>query len=137
MEKYRFLPHTADMKFRAYGKNLEEAFANAALAVADTLVDVKKVKAVKDKKITIKAEDNKSLLYDFLEKFLYFVDNEHFVIGKVKSLKIKGNKLTAVVSGGKDIKKYGMKRHVKAVTYNDMIIDEKKGKVTIQVVIDL
>ena len=89
MEKYKFLPHTADMKFRAFGKTLEEAFSNAALALADTLVDVKKVKAVNEKKITIQAEDKKALLYDFLEKFLYLVDTEKFVMGKVKSLKIK------------------------------------------------
>jgi len=104
------------------------------------LVDVKKVKATKQKKIVIEAEDKKALLYDFLEKFLYLMDSTHFVIGKVNSLKIKEGKklkLTAIVSGNTWLEKHGFKRHVKAVTYNDMIIDEKKGKVTIQVVLDL
>jgi len=140
MGKYKFLPHTADMKFRAYGKTLEEAFSNSALALADTLVDVKKVKAIKQKKIVIQAEDKKALLYDFLEKFLYLMDSTHFVMGKVKSLKIKEGKklkLTAIVSGNTWKEKHGFKRHVKAVTYNDMIIEEKPKKVMIQVVLDL
>ena len=55
--------------------------------------------------------------------------------GKIKEG--KKLKLIAVVSGNKWTEKQGMRRHVKAVTYSDMIIDEKKGKVTIQVVLDL
>ncbi len=31
MQKINFLEHTADVKFEAYGKTLEEAFENAAL----------------------------------------------------------------------------------------------------------
>ena len=140
MKKYKFLGHTADMKFRAFGKNLEEAFSNAALALADTIIDIKKLESVKEKKIRIISEDKKSLLYDFLEKFLYMMDAEHFVIGKVVSLKItKGKKysLSAVVKGNKGLKNFDFKRHVKAVTYNDMVIDERPKKVMIQVVLDL
>ena len=34
MERYKFLAHTADAKFQAFGETLEEAFGNAALATA-------------------------------------------------------------------------------------------------------
>jgi len=39
MERYRFLEHTADAKFQAFGKTLEEAFSNAALATASLMWD--------------------------------------------------------------------------------------------------
>ena len=128
------------MKFQAYGKSLEEAFSNAALALTDVIVEVKEVEQIIKKEIIIESEDKKALLYDFLEKFLYFMDAEHFVISKIISLNIeKGKKfrLTANVSGNVGLDKYSFKRHVKAVTYNDMIIDEKPENVMIQVVLDL
>ena len=44
--KHKFLPHTADVKFRAYGKSLEEAFSNAALALTEVIADPKKVSLI-------------------------------------------------------------------------------------------
>ena len=43
MVKFRFLEHTADAKFQAYGKNIEEAFSNAALAMFSVITDIKKI----------------------------------------------------------------------------------------------
>ncbi len=140
MVKYKILKHTADLKFKTEGKTLEEAFANTALALTDTVVNVNKVKPVKIKTITITSESKESLLYDFLEKFLYLIDVSHFFINKVSKIKIKKNKnykLTAIVKGDINRGKLGFKRHVKAITYNDMEINEKIKKVTIQVVLDL
>ncbi|MEK6886702.1 MAG: archease [Nanoarchaeota archaeon] len=140
MEKYKFFEHTADMKFQAYGKNLEEAFSNAALAITDTVVEVGEVDSTIKKEIIIESEDKKALLYDFLEKFLYLMDAEYFVINNVTSLKIEKGakfKLTANVVGDVGLEKYDFKRHVKAVTYNDMVIDEKPGNVMVQIVLDL
>ena len=42
--KYKYLPHTADVKFQSYGKTLEEAFVNAAYATADVITEHEKVK---------------------------------------------------------------------------------------------
>ena len=39
MEKFKFKPHTADVKFLAYGKDLEEAFTNAALATTAVMTE--------------------------------------------------------------------------------------------------
>ena len=38
---------------------------------------------------------------------------------------------------GDDVSKYETHGHVKAITYNDMFIKEEKGKVVIQVVLDV
>src|SRR3990167_5746374 len=39
--KYKFLPHTADIIFEAYGKTLESLFENSALALEEIMVDIK------------------------------------------------------------------------------------------------
>jgi SHS2 domain-containing protein len=36
---YEYLEHTADVRFRAYGKSLEQAFENAALAMLNVMVE--------------------------------------------------------------------------------------------------
>ena len=60
MQKYKFLEHTADAKFQAYGKNMEEAFSNAALAMFSVITDTKKIKKNIKKGIEAKGHDLKS-----------------------------------------------------------------------------
>ena len=78
--KYEYLSHTADTKFKAYGKTLEEAFAKAALALTNVMVDSTKIQKKITKKIVARGDDLESLLYDFLEQFLIFLDSENFFL---------------------------------------------------------
>ena len=133
VQKFEFLEHTADAKFRAYGTTVEKAFENAALALKQ-VINEKKVKPSIKKKIKVKAKDLKSLLYHFLEEFLFLFDSENFLLSKVK-VKIKGFELEAEVFGeeGEFINEGG----VKAITYNEMEIGKKKDINYVQVVIDV
>jgi SHS2 domain-containing protein len=138
--KFKFLPHTADAKFRAYGKTLEEAFANAAYAMVFIITD-DKIKSRVKQKISIKSEDEKSLLYDFLEKFLILLDTKGFLLAKVNKIKIekakKGFSLNAEVSGDNHASSYQTKTTIKAVTYQEMEILKEKNRVILQVVVDI
>ena len=137
--KYEFLPHTADVKFRAYGKNLEEAFSNAALAMFATITDIEKIEAREEKLIDVEAKKKDSLLYDFISELLFFIDTEGYLVHEVKELTIKEEgdkyKLHAVVLG--DSGDYEIKTQIKAATYSDMFIKEEDGKVTVQMVLDI
>lgn len=132
--KYRFLEHVADAKFQAFGKTLEEAFSNAALAMFSLMTDIKKVKGEIEKKISVQGHDKKALLYNFLEELLFLLDRDSFLFGKIKNIKIINNKLEAVVIGDK-VTNYETHGEVKAVTYNEMEIKEKPYMV--QVVVDM
>ena len=140
--QYEYLEHTADIKFRAYGKTMAKAFENAAYALTDSMVSHRKVKAIKAKKISVKSEDEKALLYDFLEQFLILADSEGFLLSKIKKIRIepldgKGLSLTADIAGDDRIEKYEIDTHIKAVTYEEMIIDEEKDRVMVQVILDI
>ena len=143
MKRYEFFPHTADVKFRAYGKTMARAFDNAAYALTSVMIDSKKVKAIQTKKIIIESEDEKALLYDFLEKFLILFDSEGFLLHEIKNLKISGESkkrklvLTADLIGDIDLGKYEVDTHIKAVTYEDMLIDEEKEGFILQVILDI
>ena len=137
---YKFLEHTADVKFLAEGKTLEEAFIESAMALKETItVDVKVFPQI-DKKIHISGKDLESLLYNFLEEFLFLLDSEDFLLGEIKEIKINHKTLVldAVISGDK-AEKYHFTNDVKAITYNEMKIefDETKKEWTCQVVLDV
>ena len=138
---YEFLKHTADAKFRAYGKTLEEAFVNAAYAATDVITDHKKVKAKVKKQFEIESEDQQALLYDFLEKVIVLVDTDSFLISKVDEIKIKqvdeGFELKAKFSGDNVIENYDIKTTIKAVTYQEMEIVKTPEQIMVQVVVDI
>jgi SHS2 domain-containing protein len=143
-EKYKYLEHTADAEFQAFGNSLNDAFENAALAMLNLMCKTDKIKTKRKKEILIKDKDLKALLYNWLEELLFLLDSENFLTAKVKNLKISGKegnyKLAAVVSGD-NASAYKFFGEVKAATYNDMLIREEKikgkRKFIIQVVVDM
>ena len=140
MKKYEYFEHTADAKFKAYGKNLDEAFSNSALAVFDIMVDTNLVKPKRKKKIILSCKNKESLLFDFLDELLFFLDTENFVLHKMDDLKITRKKdayeLRAIALGDKINKNYEVSGIVKAITYNEMEIMKKDGGWVITAVVD-
>ena len=153
--KYKFLEHTADIKFQAFGKSIEEMFENSALGMFNSMYDGK-VKEKRKAKIKVKGKDFESLLYNFLEELLVLFDGEEFFMAKVEKLEIskdisdKGNlinrkevgrvkkselasdkggrlKLEAEVVGD-DASNYKINIDVKAVTYHEMFVKQEKDK---------
>lgn len=142
MKKYKFFEHTGDVIFEGYGTTLEEAFANAALAMEEVMTDTSKVAQEVEEKIEAKGEDMKALLYDFLEKFLVLKDAKDLVFSGIKVEKIektdKGYSLTGTARGEEfSREKHEDRTHVKAVTYMLMEIGEKEGKKYVRVLVDI
>jgi len=145
---YKFLPHTADIKFQASGITLEQAFSESAQALTQTIAEDIKAKPKIKKTIEVKGKDNEALLYNFLEEFLFLLDAENFLLSKIESIKIQEDKtseasvaspifkLTATLSG--DLaSNYKFTNDVKAITYNNMFVKKSKDKFICQVVLDV
>ncbi len=139
--KYKFLKHTADAKFQAYGKTLEEAFSNAAVAMFEVITKTGKIEKKLTKKIEVKAKDKEALLYKWLEELLFLLDTKFFMLNSIRNMKITRNKenyiLKAEAIGDTFKEKYKLHGAVKAVTYEEMFIKEEKGKAIVQVVLDI
>ncbi|VVB80227.1 Protein archease [uncultured archaeon] len=135
---YKFLEHTADVKFIAEGNSLEEAFLEASKALKEAICGDIKVLEQQTKEIEIEGDNLESLLYNFLEEFIVLLESEDFLISKITEIKIdqKNFILKAKVSGDK-IDNYKFTNDVKAVTYNEMFVKNEKGKWRLQVVLDV
>ena len=145
MEKFKFLSHTADIKFQAYGKSLSEAFSNAGYALVNSMCK-EKISEQKKKQIRVEGTDYENLLYNFLEEFLFLLDSENFILARVRKIKISEKKdktgkekhyeLYAEISGD-EAANYEFNLDVKAVTYNEMFVKGEKNKYVCQVVLDV
>jgi len=138
--KYEYLKHTADLKVKAYGKTLEEAFANTAIGGFDFLTDTSKISKKTEKKISIKANRLESLLYDFLEELLFVLDTDGFMVSDFKDMKIKkleDEYSLECVALGDNYKNYSVKGDIKAITYSEMLIKKSKEGYVVEVVFDI
>jgi SHS2 domain-containing protein len=142
VKKFEWVEHPSDIGFRAYGKNLAEAFENAALAFFEVMFDTGKVRTREEIKVELEAEDEKALLYDWLERFLYLRDAKGLVMSKFKVEELgrsnAGFKIKAKAWGEKfDPKRHEPKVAIKAVTYHLMEIKCEKNKCSVQAVVDI
>jgi SHS2 domain-containing protein len=141
-KRFEFLEHTADVYVAAYGKDLAEAFENAALAMFDVMTDVKDVSPRVRASIEVEAEDEYALLYSWLEALLIKFDTNGMFYSKFKISDLRrssdGFRLSAKIWGEKfDAKKHKQKVGVKAVTYHRMEIIKNPEKVTLKFILDI
>jgi SHS2 domain-containing protein len=136
-KKFEFLEHTADIKFRVFGKTLEEVFENSVLAVSNILSKSKKIKSVKVQRMRIEGGDNENFLYSLLEQVIYLFDAENFIVSKAKIEFDETVRNMKVTFYGDDSKKYSGLDHIKAITYNEMFVKKAKDGWEAQVVVDV
>jgi len=124
MRKFEFLEHTADLKFRARGKTLEECFENSARALWSAIIKPDTITPGEQKEIRLEADSLEILLHDFLSEFLFLFETQGMVFNEFR-VKIQGNVLTASAGGEKlDPERHRIETEIKAVTYHEMLIEE-------------
>ena len=141
-EGHRFLEHTTDAYIEAWGPTLERAFAQAAEAFYETMLNVQKIDPILEEHIQVDGHDKKELLYNWIEQLLLEFDikamvyaSYHIIIAPddLTSFKLRGK-----VRGEKyDRGKHGAKTEVKGVTYHLMTIEEDAKEAKIKFILDL
>ncbi|MEM5813077.1 MAG: archease [Candidatus Aenigmatarchaeota archaeon] len=122
---------TADVAIAAYGKNLEELFENAALGMMNIITNTKKIKKNIKKDIKVDANDLESLMFNWLNEILFYIDAYQLLFSKFK-IKIEeiDNKkliLQAICYGDRITNnRYEIKTHIKAATYHNLKIEKNK-----------
>jgi SHS2 domain-containing protein len=141
-KRFEFLEHTADAYIAAYGKDLSEAFENAALAMFQVMTDVNLVKPEIEDHVEVEAQDEYALLYTWLETLLVKFDTTELLFSRFKILELvktaDGFKLRAEIWGEKfSPKKHLQKVGVKAATYHRMEIIREPSGVTLKFILDI
>ncbi|RLF20933.1 MAG: archease [Thermoprotei archaeon] len=140
-KEFEYLEHTADVYIVAYGKDLNEAFENAAKAMFNVMTDIDKVVPSVKREINAEGVDLEQLLYNWLENLLILFDTDGLVFSRFKvSIQKKDNHY--VLKGeawGEPFNpsKHPSKTEVKAVTYSLMEIHDEKGNSYVKFVLDI
>ncbi|UCE28623.1 MAG: archease [Candidatus Bathyarchaeota archaeon] len=141
-KRFEFLEHTGDAYIAAYGKTLEEAFENAALATFEVMTDVDKVEPRIEDDVEVEAHDEQALLYNWLERLLVKFDLTDNLYSRFKILTVEREertlKLKAKIWGEPlNLEKHPRKVGVKAVTYHRMEILKKPRTVIVRFILDI
>ncbi|MDD1766991.1 MAG: archease [Methanomassiliicoccales archaeon] len=129
--RYERLEHTADALIKAHGSTVEECFGNAAYAMFDQMVDVRKVETREGVKVRAKGDDLEELLVNFLSELLYIFDTRKLVLSYFE-VAIDGNELTCTARGEHlDLKKHRPRTEIKAATYHMLKVDVGEPSVTV------
>lgn len=138
-KKFEFFDVTADAGIHSYGKTMEEAFENAALAMFEVMTDTSRIKPSTRKKVEIESEDPSALLYDWLSELIFLHDSENLVFSQFEiQISQRGDnyQLNGSVQGEAfDPDKHESREEVKAVTFHLMDIKEENG-FKLQVILD-
>ena len=132
MKKFELIAHTADMGLAAYGKDLSEAFANAAYGMFSIIAELDAVKEAESRRIEIKEEDKESLLFEWLNSLLYYFDVEGLIFKRFDMVEFGEDQLKAVCYGEKyDPSRHRLKLGVKSATYHTLSVDREKNRVRV------
>jgi SHS2 domain-containing protein len=139
---FEFLEHMADAYIAAYGKDLAEAFENAAAAMFEVMTDIEKVKPEVEDYVEVEAADEYALLYNWLEELLVKSEINEMLYSKFEISELArtadGFRLKAKIWGEKfNPEKHPQKVGVKAVTYHQMEITKEPGKTTVKFILDI
>ncbi|XP_046991692.1 protein archease-like [Schistocerca americana] len=139
--KYEYLDHTADVQLHAWGDNLEEAFEQCAMAMFAYMTEIEYVEMKEAQEIEATGHDMLSLLFHFLDEFLFlFCAEPFFIARKVKILEFDRANFHIKARGyGEEFQlgKHPQGTEVKAITYSNMQVHDNEGQHEVFVIIDI
>jgi SHS2 domain-containing protein len=139
---YEYLDHPADIQIHSWGPTIEQALGPLCLGLLSVMVDPAGFQEVREKTISIKANDLFSLVYQLLDEWLFIFDTDDFVLQRVEITKCDLDEFEIEAIGYGDT--FDMEKHsdfrrteVKAITYASMKVDIEADRSEVYVIVDL
>lgn len=141
---YEFLEEvaTADIAFRAWGKDLEELFKAAGDATMNAMIDnLAAIEPQAQRTFSLENDALDLLLFNFLQEFIYYKDCEQLLL-RAQQVQIQENhgqyQLSAVSQGEKlDPSRHEQRVDVKAVTLHRFQLEKTDDGWTAMVILDI
>jgi SHS2 domain-containing protein len=136
------LEHPADIGFRAFGKDLPDVFANAAMAMLSIAGDPAAAEPRNEYRITVESGDREGLLVDWLNEVLYWFDGKRIAFCELEvvgqTLAAGNSRIEAIGRGEpRDVERHRGRLIVKGVTYHQLKIEQRDGLWVAEVYLDI
>ncbi|KAL4216993.1 Protein archease [Mactra antiquata] len=141
-DKYEYLDHTADVQLHSWGEDLKEAFEQVVVAMFNYMTtDFSTVEMLDEQTVEAEGEDLESLLFHFMDEWLFIFSAEPFFIAKkivITEFDTENFKIKSIGYGEEfDITKHPQGTEVKAITYSNMQIYDEENRHEVFVIIDI
>lgn len=131
----RIVEHTADWALRLRGQDLRELFTRSAEGMAYLLAgDTSAVPRDVTRELELEAYDAEELLVVFLGELAYWAERDGLVFPAADLRGVTPTRLIGTVSGGRPPE---IQKHIKAVTYHDLVIRQTATGLEVTVVFDV
>jgi len=137
-KRFELLAHTADIGIIARGKDMKEAFINAARGLFSLMLESGEVEAKEYFHIEVNAPDREALLVNWLSELIYLADAKGMLFSQFNISRLSDIQLSADAGGEKvDGTKHHLKREVKAATYHKLKVEQVQDGWRAQVIFDI
>ena len=141
---YEFLEDiaTADIAFRAWGKDIEELFEAAGDATVNTMIEnLDSIEPQETRTCSLENDALDLLLFNFLQELIYYKDSERLLL-RTQQLQISKkdalHQLSAVLQGETlDPNRHQQRVDVKAVTLHRFQLEKTDDGWTAMVILDI
>lgn len=135
MKRFEEIPHTADWSFRAFGRDLNELFENAAHALfAMQGARAKENSSETPQVVEVSGIDYESLFVNWLSELLYLQESQHQVYVRFQIESLTPTSLRAQIFG---LPLVHIDKLIKAVTYHNLKIEQTVDGWEAVVVVDV
>ena len=137
-KRYEELDHTADLRLRIFGADERELFANAAFALFDRIVDLASVRAQVAHEIEASGADIEETLVNFLSELLYRRETQNILYRDCEIRELTLQRVRSVCMGETfSPSRHEAKAEIKAVTFHDVEITRRGGRLEVTLTFDV
>lgn len=136
--RWEHFPHGADIGVRGIGTTREEAFEQAAIALAAVITDPTLIVARREIVVECEATDSEVLLVDWLNALVYEMAVRGMIFGRFV-VRLEGIRLHGTAWGEEvDVARHEPAVEVKGATYTSLFVGQNPdGSWTAQCVVDV
>jgi len=142
MGRWRFVEDVAlaDSAVDLEGRDLDDLFETAAMALAELMVDPATVSVTLEQTVAIEAAELDLLLYDWISELIFLKDRDRQVFTRCQA-RVEGEgpfRLRARLEGGViDPERTDLRADPKAVTFHQFRLAQAEGQWRARLVIDI
>jgi len=135
---WKHLDHRADIGIQGVGPSLEQAFAQAGLALMAVMCDLELIHRKESRIINLEGHDPELLFFDFLNELIFLVSAEGFAYSWIEADINDGRLRARVLGESLDSLRHQPEVEVKGASFNGLKVwQDKNGKYIATCIVDV
>jgi SHS2 domain-containing protein len=137
-KRFEFLPHTADIAMRAWGRDPVRLVQNAAAGLASFMASPRQVRPADTRQLLLKAATPAEAMIRLLNEMLFLFDTRMFLCRRIRVQSWEGSALCVRLEGETyDPCRHDIMAPIKAATYHGLEVRETPDGLEATVVFDV